>query len=46
MTEGLSLAAGYQVIHNSQPPPGVGSSSSLTTLNLVYEHKNPKLAPE
>jgi putative salt-induced outer membrane protein len=46
MREGLSLAAGYQWTHNSQPPAGVGSSSSLTTLNLVYEHKNPKLAPE
>jgi putative salt-induced outer membrane protein len=46
MTEGLSLAAGYQLVHNSQPPPGAGSSSSLTTLNLVYEHKNKDLAPE
>ena len=46
MTEGLSLAAGYQLVHNSQPPAGSGPSSSLTTLNLVYEHKNKNLAPQ
>jgi putative salt-induced outer membrane protein len=46
MSETLSLAAGYQLVHNSQPPAGVAQSSSLTTLNLVYEHKNKNLAPE
>jgi putative salt-induced outer membrane protein len=46
MSRTLSLAAGYQVVHNSHPPAGVSTSSSLTTLNLVYEHKNKKLAPE
>ncbi|HXW75626.1 MAG TPA: DUF481 domain-containing protein [Steroidobacteraceae bacterium] len=46
MTNTLALSAGYQVTHNSEPPAGVGTTSTLTTLNLVYEHKNPKLAPE
>jgi putative salt-induced outer membrane protein len=46
MTNVLALSAGYQIIHNSKPPPGVGPSATLTTLNLVYELKNPKLAPE
>jgi putative salt-induced outer membrane protein len=46
MSQTLSLAAGYQLVHNSQPPAGVAKSSSLTTLNLVYEHKNKNLAPE
>lgn len=46
MSAKLSLAAGYQLVHNSKPPAGVGSSSSLTTLNLVYEHKNKDLPPE
>lgn len=46
MSDTLSLAAGYQLVHNSQPPAGVAQSSSLTTLNLVYEHKNKHLKPE
>jgi putative salt-induced outer membrane protein YdiY len=46
MTNVLSLAAGYQYVRNSQPPMGVGSTNTLTTLNLVYELKNQKLAPE
>jgi len=46
MTDLLSLAAGYQLIRNSKPPAGVGSSNTLTTLNLVYELKNQKLAPQ
>jgi len=46
MTNTLALSAGYQLTHNSEPPAGVGTTSTLTTLNLVYEHKNPKLAPE
>jgi putative salt-induced outer membrane protein len=46
MTNVLSLAAGYQWVHNSEPPMGVGSTNTLATLNLVYELKNKKLAPE
>ncbi|HSY04550.1 MAG TPA: DUF481 domain-containing protein [Steroidobacteraceae bacterium] len=46
MSTTLALSAGYQLIRNSQPPPGVGTSATLTTLSLVYELKNPRLAPE
>ena len=46
MTNRLALAAGYQLTDNSQPPAGSGRRDTLTTLNLVYEMKNPKLAPE
>ncbi|HEY4750183.1 MAG TPA: DUF481 domain-containing protein [Steroidobacteraceae bacterium] len=46
MSNVLALSAGYQLVRNSKPPAGVGSSASLITLNLVYELKNPKLAPE
>jgi len=46
MTKTLALAAGYQLTDNSQPPPGSGRRDSLTTLNLVYELKNEKLAPQ
>jgi putative salt-induced outer membrane protein len=46
MSSTLALAVGYQLIRNSSPPTGVGRSASLTTLSLVYEMKNPKLAPE
>ncbi len=42
----LALAAGYQLTDNSSPPPGSGRRDSLTTLSLVYDMKNPKLAPE
>jgi putative salt-induced outer membrane protein len=42
----LALAAGYQLTDNSSPPPGSGRRDTLTTLSLVYEMKNPKLAPE
>ena len=42
----LALAAGYQMTDNSSPPPGSGRRDSLTTLSLVYDMKNPKLAPE
>ncbi len=46
MTDLLSLAAAYQLIRNSKPPMGAGPTNSLTSLNLVYEFKNKKLAPE
>jgi putative salt-induced outer membrane protein len=46
MSDRLGLSAGYALVRNSKPPMGVGSSSSLTTLSLVYELKNKNLAPE
>lgn len=46
MSNRLALAAGYQLTDNSKPPPGSGRRDSLTTLSLVYDMKNPKLAPE
>jgi putative salt-induced outer membrane protein len=46
MTSVLALAAGVQMTHNSQPPAGAVATDTLSTLNLVYELKNPKLAPE
>ena len=42
----LALAAGYTLTDNSNPPPGSGHRDTLTTLSLVYETKNPKLAAE
>jgi len=46
MTSVLALAAGVQMTHNSQPPEGAVPTDTLSTLNVVYELKNPKLAPE
>lgn len=46
MSDRLSLAAAYQTVRNSKPPAGIAASAGLTTLNLVYEMKNPKLAPQ
>ena len=46
MTNRLALAAGYQITDNSSPPPGSGRRDTLTTVNLVYELKNEKLAPD
>ena len=46
MTSVLALAARVQMTRNSQPPAGSVSTDTLSTLNLVYEMKNPKLAPE
>lgn len=46
MNSRFSLAAAYQVVNNSKVPAGVSRSNGLTTLNLVYELKNPKLAPQ
>jgi putative salt-induced outer membrane protein len=46
MTNQLSLAAGYQLVYNTDPPPSVAKDASLTTLSLVYEFKNSKLKPE
>jgi putative salt-induced outer membrane protein len=46
MSSRLALSAGYQLTDNSNPPAGTGRKNSLTTLSLVYELKNEKLAPE
>jgi putative salt-induced outer membrane protein len=46
MSNRLALAAGYQLIDNSSPPASSGRRDTLTTLSLVYDTKNPKLAPE
>jgi putative salt-induced outer membrane protein len=46
MSNRLALAAGYQLTDNSNPPAGSGRRDTLTTLSLVYDMKNPKLAPE
>jgi putative salt-induced outer membrane protein len=46
MSTHLALAAGYQLTDNSSPPAGSGRRDTLTTLSLVYDMKNPKLAPE
>ncbi len=46
MSDRFALAAAYQLVTNSKVPAGVSKSNGLTTLNLVYELKNPKLAPQ
>jgi putative salt-induced outer membrane protein len=46
MSNRLALAVGYQLSDNSNPPAGSGPRDTLTTLSLVYDMKNPKLAPE
>ena len=42
----FALAAGYSLKDNSNPPAGSGHRDTLTTLSLVYDTKNPKLASE
>ncbi len=46
MTSVLALSAAVQMARNSKPPAGARSTDTLSTLSLVYELKNPKLAPE
>ena len=46
MSNRLALAVGYQLTNNSSPPQNSGRRDTLTTLSLVYDMKNPKLAPE
>jgi putative salt-induced outer membrane protein YdiY len=46
MSTRFALAAGYQITNNSKPPGGSGKNDSLLTVSLVYDMKNPKLAPE
>jgi hypothetical protein len=46
MGTSLALAVGWQLNRNSNPPPGVLShTDTLTTVNLVYEIKDPKITP-
>ncbi len=46
MGSALSLAVAWSYIRNSSPPAGIISKTDqLTTVNLVYEIKNPKLTP-
>jgi putative salt-induced outer membrane protein len=46
MSTSLALAVGWQVNRNSNPPAGVLSQTdTLTTVNLVYEIKDPKITP-
>jgi len=35
----LGLRVGYQIRHNSDVPPGVDKTDSLTTVGLIYETK-------
>ncbi|MBV9344979.1 MAG: DUF481 domain-containing protein [Gammaproteobacteria bacterium] len=46
MTSVLALAAAVQLVRNSNPPLGAKNTDTLSTLSLVYEFKNPQLAPE
>ncbi len=41
MSRKLSLAAGYTVRNNSQPPAGLKRTDTLTTLNAVYAFPTP-----
>ena len=46
MSDLLGLSVSYSLVTNTNPPPGVGRSSSLESVNLVYTLKNKNLAPE
>jgi putative salt-induced outer membrane protein len=39
MSSALSLIAGYEIKHNSSPPPPLGKSDSLITFNVAYQLK-------
>lgn len=41
MSQKLALAAGYSVLHNTNPADGVKRTDTITTLNLVYAFRNP-----
>jgi putative salt-induced outer membrane protein len=41
MSKKLALAAGYGVLHNTDPAGGVKRTDTITTLNLVYAFRNP-----
>jgi putative salt-induced outer membrane protein YdiY len=36
MSERFGLSLGYGVRYNSDPPPGLESTDTLTTVNLAY----------
>jgi putative salt-induced outer membrane protein len=42
MSKKLSLAAGYSVLENTTPAPGVKHVDQITTLNVVYAFPEPK----
>jgi putative salt-induced outer membrane protein len=39
MTQMLAISVGLNAINNSNPPPGLKKTDTLTTLNLVYQRK-------
>ncbi len=46
MSTSLALAVAWNYIRNTNPPAGIVSKTDqLTTVNLVYEIKNPKITP-
>lgn len=42
MSKKLSLAAGFSVLKNTNPPNGLKQTDTVTTLNLVYAFPEPK----
>jgi putative salt-induced outer membrane protein len=42
MSKKLAIAAGYSVLHNTNPPAGLKRTDTITTLNLVYAVPEPK----
>lgn len=45
MSSALALSLSYEVDNNSAPPTGAVSTDKITTLNFVYDLKNPNLSP-
>jgi putative salt-induced outer membrane protein len=39
MSDRLALRVGYQYRHNTDVPPGVEKTDTLTTVGLIYETK-------
>jgi putative salt-induced outer membrane protein len=39
MTELLAISVGLNVRTNSEPPPPLEKTDTLTTVNLVYQYK-------
>ena len=42
MSKKLSLAAGFGVMHNTNPPEGLKQTDTITTLNVVYAFPGPR----